>query len=408
MPTDVKPRPLEIINFKNKLLEQYEHILSEKEKIKALEDPHAFRSPRWCGITVHVAINCPYNCIYCYIEDMGFKHSKPIPYPLSGKELIYALLKNPAFLPGKTGTLIAIGSVSEPFSLPNKALEFIEELSKLGNPIQFSTKSYITPSLANKLATIDNENPSSINPLITVITIEKSNILEPLAPSPEKRFDSIKNLRDAGLKPVLFLRPIIPGVNDNEILDVLKKAKEAGAYGVVFGSFRITERILRKLENVGLNTALIKQRVKKIDYRQRAINLPEKEKFIQLAKNIGLIPWKSACCANSWNAQVPCASACFIDGPTTRCPNLCAFPKNSADKNELAKALDLLGIKARIKGPYVKILNYPHAGVEFLVRTLGRYATILPKHVKRERIKVLKSTTKIFTRLNNHDKGQQA
>jgi len=367
-----KFNPIELLENKRKLLLEFGSRLSESQRIKVLNDPHAKRSPRWCGMTIHVTINCPFGCVYCYIEDMGFKFGNPKPYPLSGAELVYALLNNKYFLPGKFGTLIAVGSVSEPFIFPNKALEYLENLAELGNPIQFSTKQYISSSLAEKIANISKEKGAPINPLVTIITLSKANTLEKYAPSPEKRLDSIKNLRDAGLKPVLFLRPVIPGINDREILDVLKAAKDAGAYGVVIGGFRVTMKILNRLKEAGLDVFEIVRRMKIIDNKQRLVPFPEKKRIIEQSRKIGLIPWASTCCANAWNANVPCPSVCFIDGKCTRCPNACHFLRDSPDENLVMEALKRLGIKAKIRNKFVLIDKSEERQIEFLVRTISR------------------------------------
>jgi len=377
LPTNLKPKPMALINKKHELLEVYRKELNEEERAKAVKDAHSKRSPRWCGITIHVGINCPYNCAYCYIEDMGFKHRDWKPYPLNGKELVYAVLNNPAFYPGKLGTLIAIGSVTEPLANREHFLDYLEKLARLGNPIQFSTKSYIDEKLSKKISEINKSLPSEINPLITIVTFESYKSLEKGAPPPDKRLKTIENLANAGLKPVLFLRPIIPGINMNEIEQILREAKEHGAFGVVFGSLRVTKRTVKKLEDLGFDTREILKRVKKLDDRQRSINLPEKEDFIKLARKAGLIPWKSTCCANSWNSNVPCPSVCFIDGPTTRCPNLCSYPRNSANDEEIKKALTTLGLRFKIGREYIIIKNRPFKGVEFAVRTLTRRAVKL-------------------------------
>ena len=385
MKTSLKPSPINLLRRKEEMLKALEYELDNKAKNKASKDPHAIRPPRWCGMTVHAAINCPFECIYCYIKDMGFKQINTRPYPLPGKLLTYALLKNPSFFPGKLGTLIAIGSISEPFLFPMKVLEYIKHLANLGNPIQFSSKAHITSNIANKLSNIIGEKKSTINPLITIITLNNKELLEPKAPSVEKRLDSISNLKEAGLKPVLFLRPIIPGVNQEEIPNILKEAKDAGAIGVVFGSFRVTKRILENLKRAGFDISKIVSRVSKIDEKQRAVALPEKKNYIVLAKKVGLIAWNSTCCANSWTASVPCASSCFIDGPCTKCPNSCNFPENSSDKTELAKALSSLDFKFKITGKFVKMLNHPFPGSEFAVRTLSRMGTILSRTAKKEK-----------------------
>ncbi len=377
-----KVNPLELISKKQELLLEFSELLTDSEKLRALNDPHSKKPPRWCGITVHFTVNCPFRCAYCYIEDMGFSFNDPRPYSLSGKELAYALLSNPTFLLGRTGTLLAIGAVSEPFIFFNEALDKISWLARLGNPIQFSTKQYISSSLAQKLANISLEYNAPISPLITIITLQNYDALEKYAPPPEKRFDSIKNLRDAGLRPVLFLRPIIPGVNLNEIEKIVRKAKDSGAVGVVVGGFRVTTKILERLESEGINTREIKARLKKIDDVQRNVPLPEKKNILRQIRVVGLIPWASACCANSWNANVPCPSACFISGPCTKCPNMCSYPNDCPDAKLVEDALLKLGVKVRVHGSKVKLLNYPFKGVEMLVRNISR-RPVIPAHRSR-------------------------
>ncbi len=377
--------PLELIDLKLKLLSEIGNLLNSSEKERAIKDQHSKRLVRWCGLTIHFTINCPFKCSYCYIEDMGFKFSDPKPYPLSGKELVYSLLLNPNFLPGRTGTLLAIGAVSEPFIFLNNALDKLDWLARLGNPIQFSTKQYISASYATKIREISEKYNTPISPLITIITLENADLLEPNAPDPERRLDTIKNLRDAGLFPILFLRPLIPGVNLHEVERILIEARKAGAIGVVVGSFRVTGKIIERLREHEINVSEIEKRVKRIDNVQRPVPLPEKKIIIEKIKNLGMIPWASACCANSWTAKVPCPSACFIQGPCTKCPNNCNYPRDVPNANRVELALLRLGIKARVKGKKVVLENYPFKGVEMLVRNISRRIPIVKKSLRRRK-----------------------
>ena len=371
-----RPKPLYLIEKRKELLETFKEDLPEKSLKKARKDSLTKRSPRWCGITIHVTINCPFACAYCYIESMGFSFSDPKPYPLTGKELVFALLNNPAFFPTRYGTLLAMGAVSEPLIFMNKFLEYVESLSELGNPIQFSTKQFISSHLARKLRNIVENKNISLSPLITVITINKADTLEKRAPKPEKRFDSMKNLADEGFKPILFLRPIIPGINDMEINTIIKKAKDSGAIGVVVGGFRATKSILIKLDSLRLDTSEVRRRVKIIKEKQISVPFPEKAKILNSARDIGIIPWATACCANSYTAKIPCPSVCFIDGPCTKCPNNCDYKRDSADVTELRKALGILNIDAKIRDRTIVIKSRPFRGTDFAVRVLSRRKVI--------------------------------
>ncbi|RLE48920.1 MAG: radical SAM protein, partial [Candidatus Methanomethylicota archaeon] len=207
---NIKDLPLMKIMAKANL----ERKLSSASISKAKSDFHAKRKPRPCGLTIHSAIGCPNSCLYCYIQDMGFDFAEAKPYGLTGDELLYALLTNPYFIPSRWGTFLAFGSIADPFNVAatNKTIEYLNTISILGNPCQFSTKAHIDEDLALKLSSIN----TPISPLVTIVTIEKARILEPLAPSIEERLETIRNLKEKKLKPMLFLRPIIPGVTDNE------------------------------------------------------------------------------------------------------------------------------------------------------------------------------------------------
>ncbi len=288
-----------IIRAKEELKRMLEKELSPRERLEAVRDHHAHRPPRPCGMTIHTGIGCPLRCTYCYIEDMGFPWSVK-PYPLTGKQLVYALLNNPSFIPGRDGTLIAIGSVTEPF-LPqtlNKALEYIENIAViLGNPIQFSTKMILDRSIARKLASLD----PGISPLVTIITINHHRELEPHAPPPGMRFRTIKNLADEGLKPILFYRPIIPGIAEEEYEYILEEAKDNGAVGIVAGTLRVTPLILKRLGEAGISIKPILERLPRKPrlHEQVPIRAGDiKRMIMNYAGKIGLIPFPEACMAN--------------------------------------------------------------------------------------------------------------
>jgi DNA repair photolyase len=301
----------EILEEKSRLRELLSSQLSESEKKSAERDYHAKRPPRPCGITVHTAIGCVYQCRYCYIYDMGFKIEVK-PYPLRGLQLAYALLSNKYFIPGSRGTYLAIGSISEPFhpAVVNKTLEYIEVFYRyLNNPVQFSTKAYLSSQVCERLANISSKK---ISPLVTIVSLSESASLEPYAPNPEKRFETIRNLREAGLKPFLFLRPVIPGLTEKEYEEIIDLAVEHGAIGVVAGTLRVTRRILSELREAGLDVSAINRRLK-IPVEKMRSNVQYdvytsdiKSQVANYARRKGLVFFPSACMANLYTHNTSC------------------------------------------------------------------------------------------------------
>ena len=317
--------PTTILDKKEELLKELVKIAEYTSIKKAKEDSHAHRIPRPCGITVHPGLGCPNNCLYCYLIDFGPKFREPKPYKLNGFEVSLSLLYNKWFVPGKMGTFIAIGSVCEPFHpiFYEKTIDYLKSFAKyLKNPMQFSTKMFLNTDQVHEIVEAVNQQP--LNPLITIITIKYAKKLEPNAPSPDERFETISNMRDAGLKPVLFLRPIIPGVTDEEFEQILERASNAGAVGVVAGSLRISRKILERLKKAHINLRPIKKRITKIKEKQIYLKATDlKEEALKIAREFKLIPFRSACCANAFNAYVSCANVCWTTKFCTNCPNNC-------------------------------------------------------------------------------------
>jgi len=331
---------LEEFQRKLEVAERLRCRLSDEEAKRAEKDPHARRLPRPCGLTIHTGVNCSYNCIYCYIRDMGFS-GKPKPYDLSGIQLAYALAINPAVALGKEGSLLAFGSVTEPFMPESRerTMEYLSTISQeLGNPIQLSTKAYLSEELAAKV----KSSCRKASFLVTIVTLTLHEILEPGAPPPEKRYDTVKNLRGAGVHVSLFLRPILPGQSLQEFRRILEEGFKNGALGVVLGSMRVTERIVNNLRKSGF--PYVEEILKRLPEKMRGnkqITLQEadlKKEIAQLAREIGLKVYPSACAANIEAHNLSCA-ACR-HGP-------CGDPENlpSFDLNSIAKLAEKFKIK---------------------------------------------------------------
>ena len=222
-------------------------MLSEGERRQAERDHHAKRRPIACGMTIHTGIGCRFGCLYCYVPDMGFP-MKPRPYPLSGLQLVYALLVNPYFIPGPYGTLLAFGSVTEPFmeETRERALEYLEHTWRLlGNPQQVSTKAVLRGEQLRRF--LETSDPR-ISVLVSITTLRHAEILEPGAPPPRERLLFMKQLSEHGRHVSLFLRPIIPGVTDRELDSIMEEAARHGAAAVIPGSLRVTPGILARLK----------------------------------------------------------------------------------------------------------------------------------------------------------------
>lgn len=338
------------LKLKEEIVERLAAKLGRDGFERARRDPHARRSPIPCGMTIHTGIGCGYGCVYCYIYDMGFP-GRAKPYPLSGEELVLALALNPYFIPGRWGTLLAFGSVTEPLARETRlrAFEYLRATRDwLGNPQQISTKTALDgEDFKLFLSSIDPE----IDVLVTITTIRHWRRLEPGASPPEERFEFMERLRRSGVHVTLFLRPILPGVTDLEAEEIIRRAAEAGVRRVVLGTLRVTPGILARLRASGVvDVGFIEERLPRrprdgrdqVPIRARDL----KERVARIARDYGLEVLPSSCSSNIASHGQACA-ACRM-GP---CGDLRRLP--SVDEDRVAVLLERAGLKpisVRVKG----------------------------------------------------------
>jgi len=257
--------------------------------------------------------SCSYACKYCYIQDW-YAFVPPTPSPLTGDEALLSLLYNPHWVPSRD--FIILGDVCDPFhpNLEARTLEYIEAVAPLGSPVQFSTKSEVSEEVAARLGHLSQQHGCALSPLVTITTIKHAPALEPLAPSVERRLQTIRRLAAEGLSVFLFMRPLLPGASQ-DFADVLAAAKAAGAVGVIVGSLRVSKKIHRRLKQAKVVD------IEAIDGQLRARGiepeaLTEEQVDIQdeplraavraKAEELGLATVQRACCANAWVSRMPC------------------------------------------------------------------------------------------------------
>jgi hypothetical protein len=250
---------------------------------------------------------------------------------------------------------VAFGSLGEPLHEvgASRTLEYAEAFSRLlRNPMQLSTKAAVGGRVAARLARLE----TPLNPLVTIVTLKASSKLEPGAPSPWERLESVRSLRKAGLHPMVFLRPLIPGFEE-DALEIVKEAKRYGAAAVVLGGLRVTPSIVARLKAASVDVSSILSEVGGRLRKGFQVSVPlrqTKEMVAEEARRIGLTPLYSACCASTLNVylktgrRVPCPGLDFVDERfCTRCPVNCRSIEVEIDPEEVRwAAKELLGVNA--------------------------------------------------------------
>ena len=67
--------------------------------------------------------------------------------------------------------------------------------------------------------------------------------VEPQAPSITKRFETLEQLSKAGISTAVSIAPVIPGLNEHDIPQILSRARDAGAQHAAYILLRLNDNV---------------------------------------------------------------------------------------------------------------------------------------------------------------------
>ncbi|NPA40112.1 MAG: radical SAM protein [Thermodesulfobacteria bacterium] len=158
---------------------------------------------------------CGHRCLYCYATAFIKNFYSPRPKKNFIKKVKSELQKIPP------GSLISLSNSSDPYQPLEKTYfhtrNFLELLESKNFKLLIITKSDLVlrdlPILKNLNCVVS----------ITITTKKYFRILEPGAPSYEKRLYAIKTLSKAGILVTARIDPVIPFLNDEEVIKIFEE-----------------------------------------------------------------------------------------------------------------------------------------------------------------------------------------
>lgn len=184
-------------------------IIRKTVPVKSLVSPSKLPGT---DFVINPYIGCPHKCVYCYAEFMkrftdhtedwgDFLDIKEPEKPLPVKRL--------------AGKRIVISSVTDPYNAFEKRYRItrgvLEQLQACAAHITLITKSDLVLrdiDLIGKQA--DIQVAVSVNSLDDVFRRR----FEPRAPDAKRRLSAMRQLNEAGIRTVLFMSPMFPGITD--------------------------------------------------------------------------------------------------------------------------------------------------------------------------------------------------
>lgn len=180
---------------------------------------------------------CEHGCVYCYARNShnywgysaGLDFEQQILVKKNAAHLLEKKLQSPKWEAAAimlSGNTDCYQPAEKEFKLTRRVLEV---LWRYRHPVGLITKNSLVLRDLDILEKLAQHHLVRVSVSLTTLNEGTRRILEPRTASAEQRLRTIRELSRAGVSVNVMLAPIIPGLNDHEILAMAEAAAEAGA-----------------------------------------------------------------------------------------------------------------------------------------------------------------------------------
>ena len=180
---------------------------------------------------------CEHGCIYCFARNSfeywgysaGLDFESKIIVKKNAPALLRKFLTNPKWecMPiAMSGNTDCYQPAERKFEITRKLLEVCVEFNQ---PVAIITKNSLILRDKDLLTKLAAKNLVSVIVSTTSFDEELRRVMEPRTTTAKQRLRVMKELSEAGVRVGVMLGPMIPGLNDHEMHNIMKAASEHGA-----------------------------------------------------------------------------------------------------------------------------------------------------------------------------------
>jgi DNA repair photolyase len=107
------------------------------------------------------------------------------------------------------------------------------------NPVHIITKGTLVERDLDLLVALTRDSAAGLTLSIPFMDEKVARAMEPYAPTPARRFETLRRASEAGIDVSINVAPLIPGLNDRDVVPLLEAAKAAGASSVGTSMLRL-------------------------------------------------------------------------------------------------------------------------------------------------------------------------
>ncbi len=233
--------------------EEREELLTENPKTKYIEVfpktiLNKVESPDLgMGFSMNPYQGCEHGCIYCYARNShqywgyssGMEFEQNILVKKNAPELLEKTLLNPKW---KADSIMFSGN-TDCYQPVERKLEITRKLLqvflKFKHPVGMITKNALIQRDLDILQEMNAYNLVHVTFSLTTLDEKLKRVLEPRTSSAQTVLRAINTLSKASIPVNVNVAPIIPGLNDESIFDVVKAAADNGALSAHYTIVRL-------------------------------------------------------------------------------------------------------------------------------------------------------------------------
>lgn len=194
---------------------------------------------------------CEHGCIYCFARPshafLGLSPGLDFETRLIARPNAPELLEKALSARGYQVAPIAIGTNTDPYQPIERDLGVmracLQVLARARHPVAIVTKGALIERDIAILSAMAADGLVRVGISLTTLDAVLSRRMEPRAPAPARRLQTIQRLSDAGIPVRAMLAPVVPGLTDHEIETLLNAASAAGAVAASWIMLRLPREV---------------------------------------------------------------------------------------------------------------------------------------------------------------------
>jgi DNA repair photolyase len=180
---------------------------------------------------------CSHGCSYCFArpthEYLGLSAGLDFESKVFVKEGAPGLLRKELSSPRWEPKVLSMSGVTDPYQPVEKKMRVtrgcLEILAEFRNPVVVVTKNYLVTRDLDLLSELARHGAVAVAVSLTTLDDDLRRRMEPRTSRPVRRLAAIEKLAGAGVPVGVMTAPVIPGLTDHELPNLLSAAADAGA-----------------------------------------------------------------------------------------------------------------------------------------------------------------------------------